>query len=287
MKILVTGATGGYGQRALKSLRQFASVGTELYGLVRNTNHNQELQEQGVTPRIGDYRDPASLQQAFRDIDRILFVSVPDQNLQRNVVQALQRSTIKFVAYTSLFGLEYPKFGLEQNHRETERLLRATGISHTFLRNGFYLEMVAPQLKAAIQTGYLSDASAGGRVAWVLKQDLAEAGARVVLADHTPEIVNLAGRPVTYQELGQVAAKVAQKTIQVHEVSGTQLLDNLAMAHLTPMEQQLTAAYQSYAQVGHNGEDVADSRTLEQILGRPVTDLAVAVEQILNDPKML
>lgn len=72
MKIMVTGANGGYGHYAIQYLKEFAPAGTELYGLVRDDKKAQQLMKQGITPRIGDYSNVASLVEAFKGIDRLL-----------------------------------------------------------------------------------------------------------------------------------------------------------------------------------------------------------------------
>ena len=86
------------------------------------TKKKAELESQGFTVRVADYADVNAMVQAFDGIDRLLFVSVPVFDLQKNVVEAIRQSNIGFVAYTSLCHPEYSKFGLEINHRQTEEL---------------------------------------------------------------------------------------------------------------------------------------------------------------------
>lgn len=149
MKIMVTGASGGYGHYAINYLQKFAPVGTEIYGLVRNQEKANRLSASGVTPRIADYGDLESLVAAFKGIDRLLFVSVPNTDLQQNVVKAIQQSKINYVAYTSLYELDHEKFGLEQNHRVAEEMISQLKVRHTFLRNKLVFRNFGPSAKSS------------------------------------------------------------------------------------------------------------------------------------------
>lgn len=283
MKIMVTGASGGYGHYAINYLQKFAPAGTELYGLVRSQDKADRLSALGVTPRIADYDDLESLVAAFEGIDRLLFVSVPNTDLQRNVVKAIQQSEINYVAYTSLYGLDREKFGLEQNHRATEEMISQLKVRHTFLRNNWYLEIVAPQLKAAVKTGEFDYLSKNGKLAWALKREYAEAGARVILSDQEGEVVNLAGKPVTYLELAQALAKATGKRITSKVVSPQELMNSLSMSGLSPMDAQVSFLYQDYARKGNNGEVQADPTEFEQVLGHSLTPLPEAVKEVINE----
>ena len=287
MKIMVTGATGGYGQHALQMLKKLAPQDVELYGLVRNAERAQCLMQQGIHPRIGDYGDLQSLITAFQGIDRLLFVSVSVPKVQQNVVAAIQQSDLQYVAYTSLYGLEHEKFGLEINHRQTERLLQASGVAHTFLRDAFYLEISAPQLKAASVTGDFPYFAGEGRVAWALKREYAEAGARVILAGSAPEVVHLAGRPVTYGELGTALATTLKRSIVNRAVTRSAFMQSLPASGMSAMGQQLAVAYQDYALAGKNGEAQADTTEFERILGHRLTPLPEAIREVITDPQML
>ncbi|WP_176763281.1 hypothetical protein [Riemerella columbipharyngis] len=48
------------------------------------------MQEKGVGIRVADYADVDALTKAFEGIDRLLFVSIPTPNFQRNVVKSCQ-----------------------------------------------------------------------------------------------------------------------------------------------------------------------------------------------------
>ncbi|HJA46273.1 MAG TPA: NmrA family NAD(P)-binding protein [Candidatus Limosilactobacillus excrementigallinarum] len=283
MRIMVTGASGGYGHYAINYLQNFAPAGTEIYGLVRSQEKADKLSASGVMPRIADYGDLESLVAAFAGIDRLLFVSVPNTALQRNIVKAIEQSEISYVAYTSLYGLDHEKFGLEQNHRTTEKMISQLKVRHTFLRNNWYLEIAAPQLKAAVKTGKFDYLSENGMLAWALKREYAEAGARVILSDQYGEVLNLVGKPVTYPDLASAVARATGKQIKTELVSPQGLMNSLSASGLSSMDVQLSYLYQDYARKGNNGEAQADLTEFEKVLGHSLTSLPEAVKEVINE----
>ncbi|MDO4622430.1 MAG: hypothetical protein Q4B22_05715 [Eubacteriales bacterium] len=60
MKIMITGATGGYGTYAIPFIKEFAP-NAEVYGIARNKAKAIDLENQGIIPRIADYSDIDSL----------------------------------------------------------------------------------------------------------------------------------------------------------------------------------------------------------------------------------
>ena len=148
---------------------------------------------------MGDFADKLSLVNAFAGMERLLFISIPQANLQGNVVAAAKEVGIDFIAYTSINGIDYPKNGLEYNHRQTEALIAESGIKHTFLRNSWYLEMELGSFKAAVETGkydYLSQ----GKISYATRQEYAEAAARVIATAAFGEVVELGRDAFTHPD---------------------------------------------------------------------------------------
>ncbi len=280
MKIMITGASGGYGSYAVDYVKKFAPE-AEVYGLVRNADNAAKLEAKGIHARIGNYLDKASLIRAFTGIDRLLFVSVSVHEQQINVVDAAREAGIKFIAYTSLHEPQYAKFGLEINHSQTEELIKKTGIPHTFLRDSWYLEMAAPLAKTAIQTGRYPYYAGEGKVSWALKREYAEAGARVITGEGYPEIVEFAGKPVSYREIGEAAQSLTDKKIDIMPVTKVEFGKLMAGSGIDDMGLYLGNAYQDYAIVGNNGEAESTSDEFEKVLGHPLTPLAEAINELI------
>lgn len=280
MKIMVTGAAGGYGHYAVDYVKRFAPEAC-VYGLVRNSDDAAVLEAKGIHARIGDYADKASLVRAFEGIERLLFVSVPVYELQRGVVEAAKEAGVQFIAYTSLHDPQYAKFGLEINHRQTEELIRESGIPHTFLRNCWYTEIPAPLAETAIRTGKYPYYAGEAKVAWAMKRELAEAGARVITGEGYDEVLELSGKPVTYREIGEAAQALTDKKIDIQLVSRDEFNKIMATSGISQMGMIGGSAYQDYAAQGNNGEAESTTDTFEKVLGHPLTPLAEALKELI------
>ena len=280
MKIMVTGAAGGYGHYAVDYVKEFAPE-AEVYGLVRNADDAAVLEAKGIHARIGDYSDKASLVRAFEGIDRLLFVSVPVHELQIPVVEAAKEAGIKFIAYTSLHDPQYAKFGLEINHNQTEQLIRESGIPHTFLRNCWYLEMAAPLAGTAIKTGRYPYYAGDAKVSWALKRELAEAGAKVITGDGYDEILELGTTPVSYKEIGEAAQTLTDKNIEIMAVTKDEFNAMMNGSGIDQVGLMLGGAYQDYAIAGNNGEAESTPDTFEKVLGHPLTPLKEALKELI------
>ncbi len=88
--------------------------------MVRSEEKGKKIIEKGFKIRIGDYADPASMKEALKGVDRLLLISTNVQGLHKNVIDAAKENGVKYIVFTSLYGLDYPKFGLEKNHKETK-----------------------------------------------------------------------------------------------------------------------------------------------------------------------
>lgn len=262
MNIMVTGAAGGYGSYAINFLKEFAP-NDNIIALVRDNSKKADLEAKGFEVRVADYADLSGMTKAMQGVDRLLFVSVPVFDLQKNVVAAAKASGVKYIAYTSICEPQYKKFGLEINHKQTEELIRQTGIPHTFLRNGWYLDMMIPYLETAVKTGVFPYYAGEAKLAWAAKRDLAEAGARVIANGCDEEILELSGNAVTYEEL----AKSAGKAMEIKPVSRDEFMAFMAKSGISQMGMMLATSYQDYAVQGNNGEEKLTSAVLENVIG--------------------
>ncbi|KRL66853.1 hypothetical protein FC27_GL000299 [Companilactobacillus versmoldensis DSM 14857 = KCTC 3814] len=281
MNILVTGATGDYGSHALAYLKKFAP-NDNLFALARSKEKAQSIKQDGVTVRLGDFSDKTSMVEALKDIDRLLFVSVPTPGIQKNVVDAAKEDNVKFIAYTSIFAPEYSQFGLEQNHSETEQWIKDSGIPYTFLRNSWYLEVNQAMFEYAQKTGKFPYFAGNGKIALTYKKDYAEAGARAVASGKFGPVLNLSSQPLTYRELGLATQEALGKSIDIEETSESDFNKDLASAGISSTWATIADTYQKYTKNGNNGQESATTADFEKALGHPITKLSDAIKDILN-----
>lgn len=193
--ILVTGATGNFGSKAIAHLLKKGVQAHDIAALARSKDKTKPLEEQGIDVRIGDYDDVDSMVRAFTGVDQLLLVSSSDrgaiENRTRhhiNAITAAKQAKVKHVYYTSFIrkeGHENSAIASFQNaHMETERFLKESGLNYTILQNGIYQEMILAFAGDKLaQTNTILFPAENGRATWVLREELAEAAAQVLTTE--------------------------------------------------------------------------------------------------------
>ncbi|WP_342469299.1 SDR family oxidoreductase [Ureibacillus sp. FSL K6-3587] len=272
MKYLVTSATGDLAGRAVKHLKNFVPV-SDIVVTVRSEEKAGTFREQGLEVRIADFLDKESLVKAFQGINRVLFVSSNDlatrKQQHQNVVEALKEAGVEFVVYTSAPNAQNSTLIVAPDHKLTEQLIMESGLDYGFARNNWYLENETFMLKA-VKNGAPFTYSAGeGRVCYALKEDYAEAAARI-LAGVAPKqtIYELGGEPITYEQLAQIASKAIGREVETASVSDEEYVKALVDLGLPPEAAQFSVIVQKDIR---NGLLDVPSDDLEKVLGRKTT----------------
>lgn len=280
MKYLVTGATGGFGGYALDFLKE--SVPTaDIYALVRSEEKGAALKEAGLNIRIGDYADKESMKQALEGIDRLLFVSGAPGNRQEehaNVVEAAKEAGVAYIAYTSFAGADKATSPLAADHIFTERLIEKSGIAHTFLRNNWYLENEMPIAGAALNNGKFVYAAENGKTGWALKREYAEVAAKALAGTEYPAILELSGKPVSYDALAEALKKATGKDFEVVRSDDQGFIDNLVGSG---MPQPVAEMFLSFQYDIENDQLDVVSDDFEKALGRPLVSLEAGFKELL------
>ena len=186
--IMVTGASGRFSSAVLAELR---ARGIPAVGGSRTPSAGQ---------RHVDFSVPDSLD--FNGVDTLLLVSAGAQEddhqiaFNRAAVEVAERDGVSHLVYTSLTGAG-DHLSMALPHRVTERIIMASGMTWTILRNGVYAEILAAPLSWEKQGEALRIVSplGDGAVAVVARQDLARAAASV-LSDpggHKERVYELVG----------------------------------------------------------------------------------------------
>lgn len=280
MKYLVTGATGGFGSYALEFLKKSIS-NTELFALVRSEEKGLALKEAGVKVRIGDYGDKASMKRALAGIDRLLLVSGAPGNRQEehaNVVNAAKEAGVSYIAYTSFAGADKATSPLAADHIFTENLIEESGISHTFLRNNWYLENEMPLADAALNGGKFIYAAGNGKTGWAMKREYAEVAAKALLGTDYPAILELSGTTVSYDVLADALKKATGKDFEVIPSDDPGFINNLVANGMPQSVAEMFLSFQY--DIKNNQLDVV-SDDFEKALGRPLISLEAGFKELL------
>ncbi len=260
--ILVTGANGNLGSATLAALRARGAIAT---GGSHAPSHGM---------RRLDFDDPSGID--LSEVSTLVLISAgyaeDDQVIGRHaaVLDAAARDGVRHVIYTSLTGAG-DHLGFAPAHRATERLVRASGLPWTILRNGLYAELFGGLLMWA--GGGVESAFGDGAVAAVARVDLAEAAAIIAEApaQHGGRTYELVGTPVT---AAQVADRlgVPHRAISLGEYRRRLLHE---MPELLPFQPPMLSSIATGVRHGFLDGTGPD---LVNILGRPMGDpLATAV----------
>ena len=187
--ILVTGATGQLGSAIVNNLLLQVSP-SEIAVLVRDEEKAKELKSKGVQIRIGDYKNPNSLVNAFKDVEKLILISSNDFNdrigQHKNAIDAAKKAGVKHIIYTSMSMNDIETSPLKPflaDHYETEDYIKNNGFTYTMMQHSLYLDVLPMFIgEQVIETGVFFPAGEG-RVAYASRTDLAEAIAKVALSD--------------------------------------------------------------------------------------------------------
>lgn len=286
--LLVTAASGQLGRIVVQHLLHTVPA-QRIVATVRDPSADaaQRLAALGVQVRAADYARPETLDAALAGIDRMLLISssaIGQRVAQhRNVIEAARRAGVGLLAYTSLLHADASPLGLAEEHRQTEALLRASGVPFVVLRNGWYTENYTASVPAALAHGALIGCAGDGRIASAARADYAAAAAAVLtkateawhgrtfelagdeaytLSELASEVARQSGRPVTYKDMPQADHKAALLRAGLPEGFAGLLADSDAGAA--------------------RGALFDDGHELSTLIGRPTTPLAASIAAALG-----
>ncbi len=188
---------------------------------------------------------------------------------------------MKLLVYTSILHADTNPLALAAEHRETEALIRASGIPFVLLRNGWYTENYTGNVAAALKHGAVLGAAKDGRIASAARADFAAAAAAVLasaenqagkiyelagdtaytLTELAAEIAKQSGKPVVYKDLPEADYKAVLQSVGLPEAFAGLLAESDAKAA--------------------QGALYDESRQLRSLIGRPTTTLAQSVTEAL------
>ncbi|PRY54997.1 SDR family oxidoreductase [Glycomyces artemisiae] len=279
---VVTGATGKFGTLAVEGLVNQVPV-EQIAVVVRDPAKAARFGELGVEVRKGDYSDPASLADAFREGDRVLFVSGSEVGQRvpqhKAVIDAAKAAGVALLAYTSVLGGPAADFELAREHQITERYLIDSGVPYALLRNGWYHEVYTEALGQSVANGgLLTSAAEGSRVASAARADYAAAGVAVLTGEgHEGAEYELSGDEAwSFEEFAAEVSRVIGKDFPVNRVTPEAHRGILESVGLPPTLAPVIAGIDDAIS---RGLLAGTSGDLSRLIGRPTTPIADAIAQ--------
>lgn len=283
MTVLVTGTSGHLGRLTVLALLERGVPAGEIVATARDLDKIADLADLGVQTRRADYTDPDSLDAAFAGVDRAVLVSsnavgsrVDDH---RNVVDAAARAGVGLLGYTSILRADTSDLLLAADHRETEDLIKASGVPFAFLRNGWYLENYTENTAPALATGQVVGSAGDGRVSAAARADFAAAAAAVLAGgEHAGAVYELAGdEAFTMAEYAAALGSATGQEIGYTDLPVDEYAGILTSAGVPAGFAQVLADSDRGIAAGALEDHSGD---LSRLIGRPTTPLADALRGI-------
>ena len=233
--LLVTGASGQLGQRVVELLLE-ADAGT-IVATTRTPEKLANLAEKGVIVRHADFNQPDSLPEAFAGVDRLLIISTdslekPGLRVTQHqaAIKAAEAAGVSHVVYTSVVN---PGPGsVIPDHYETEEALAASQLNWTILRNNLYADLLPSTIGQAIEMGQLFSAAGDGRLAYISREDCAQAAAAALLSTFDGRrTLNITGaEALSPADLAALASNMAGKPVTYVPLTKDELINNMVAA---------------------------------------------------------
>jgi NAD(P)H dehydrogenase (quinone) len=286
-RILITGATGHLGGSVLKHLLKNTPA-DQLVALVRDENRAGELTKAGVTVRIGDYHDPASLNAAFADIYKAILISSNDFNdrlgQHKNVVNAAKSAGVSHLVYTGASMKDVNNSVLRDfmiDHFQTEDYIKESGIAYTFMRHNLYAEMIPFYIgKQVLEKGVIFPAGEG-RIPFASRDEMGEANANVLTADgHTNKTYNIANTVnYSFQDIADIISVLTGKKIVYINPDLDSYIDTLK-ANAVP--EMMIKAVTGFSTAMRDGDFNVPGNDLADLLGREPIKLREYLQSVYS-----
>lgn len=280
MSIIVTGATGQLGHLVVEQLLENGVPAGQIVAAGRDVAKAADLGERGVVVAAIDFDEPTTLEGLLSAGDTVLLVSSNDMVNRmahhRAVIDAASRAGAARLVYTSALAADTTPLVLAPDHLATEHLIRASGLTFTILRNGWYTENYVQAFGQAAESGVLLASVGQGRVASASRADYAAAAAAVLAGDtHDGAVYELSGDTSwDFTDLAAAFAQVAGRDVTYQAVSSAEHLAILTGAGLDDQTAAFVVALDANTADGALALTTGD---LSRLAGRPTTSLLDSV----------
>jgi len=253
--LLVTGASGQFGQLALEEL--LARGATRIIAGTREPDKLRAFAERGVEVRRLDFDDKAGLPTAFSGAERVLMISTDTVGTRveqhRNAVEAATAANVRHITYTSAPSPRPNQIGASPEHYWTEQMIVSSGLEFALLRNHIYSEMVLMAAGSALKSGQLLDATAGLGRSYVSRADAARTAAGALLGADGKAIHDVTGpAAVTQEEVARLLTELSGKGVARVGLDPDALRGGMLQAGLPPGMVDVLVAFDEDAALGYH-----------------------------------
>lgn len=276
--LLVTGAGGHLGRRVIELLLE-AGV-PAVTAASRQPGKISDLAARGARLRSADFDDPASLDEAFASVDRLLLISTdalgtPGQRQRQHkaAVDAAVKAGVKHIVYTSMVSPESDSpIPFAPDHLATEQAIENSGIPYTILRVNWYAEYFFVNLPSALRFGKWLTSAGEGHTAYVARDDVARAAAAALRSatDRCRRFDITGPQALTPAQVVTSVNTIFNSNIKLVSVSDEVLAATLADSGTPGPLVELVVAME---QNSREGRVAVVSDAVEQLTGKPPISL--------------
>lgn len=286
--ILVTGATGHYGNATINFLLEKGFQADQIKALIRHESAGEQFTTKGINTVIGDYDHYESLVNAFTGIEKLLFISGSDivNRLAQHerIIQAAKDVGVHHIVYTSFQRKNEtdtsPLWLVAQSHLQTEKWLKESGIDFTILKNNLYMDFIPAFVGEQVLTsGVIYLPAQFGKVGAILRSELAEATANILIGgNHEGKSYDFTNTEAfTYEDVAKIISDVTGKSIKYVSPTADEYAETMSK-HGVPAE--VIGLFSSFAVAQAEGELELESQDVASILGRKPTSIKTFLSQV-------
>jgi uncharacterized protein YbjT (DUF2867 family) len=215
--ILVIGATGTVGTQLVSQLTQ---SGHPVRVLTRNPQKAAKFGSQ-VEVITGDLDDQRSLMAPMQGVERFFLITASTQQ-DKNALSAAKEAGVRHVVKISTQEAGWtPVQGHGHWHKEREELIRASGLTWTFLRPCMYMSFALSWAQSIKRENTIQSAGGSGKLGAIDPWDVAAAAKAALTAPgHENVGYELTGPELlSFGDMAAVLSKVTGRPIRHVEIS--------------------------------------------------------------------
>jgi NAD(P)H dehydrogenase (quinone) len=272
----VTGSTGALGGLVARSLAG-SDFRLDLRLLVRDPERSPDID---CDVRVCEYADEEAAVAALRGVDTLFMVSASEaedrREQHRTFIRAAGQAGVRHLVYTSFSGAAPDAtFTLGRDHHDAEVAIRESGLTWTFLRDNFYLDILP---LFGDENGVIRGPADQGRVAAVARADIAEVAVEVLRdpAAHADATYTLTGpEALTLDEVAARAGAVLGRPLRFEDESVEEAYASRRAAY-GAAEWQLDAWVSTYTAIA-DGSVATVTNDVRRVTGRAPRTLEEAL----------